>query len=215
MQSPYTLDGQDDLRMDLELAEAMGHCSTDAAGEEVDEMFPAGQPEIARPRPSSAGSDGNIKADAAGSKADAQQPARPHSTPPTCTGIVADMIDNIFRNVLVSIETNDVAMGLDRLCVGGAGGAGNVHSAHKLQMRPGAAVRKTRHASAAFRKNVPTRQQPPRAPDRSPELPKTRGVADTVRELRPPVVFAPLAIRPPSCDMSQSSASDRESVCSP
>ena len=100
--------------MDLELAEAMCHCSTDVV-EDFDPDMPAHDPDMlaldSRPRPSSAGSDskGEIH----------KQPPRPHSTPPTCTGLglVSDMIDNIFRNVLVSIETNDVALGLVRLAL--------------------------------------------------------------------------------------------------
>lgn len=94
--------------MDLELAEAMGQCSTSFADDNSDPEIPTDDPEIraidSRPRPSSAASDSKVDAH--------EQPPRPHSTPPTCTGIVSEMIDNIFRNVLVSIETNDVAVGL-------------------------------------------------------------------------------------------------------
>ncbi|KAL1519377.1 hypothetical protein AB1Y20_022903 [Prymnesium parvum] len=197
MQSPFALDGQDDLRMDLELAEVLErHCST--CVREDDPIYAPLR------RPSSAGSDGNNSYDVPR----IEQP-RPHSTPPTCAGVVADTVANVFRNVLVSIETNEVALGLDRLCVGSSS-TSNPHSAHKLRMRPPPAVRKAHASSSVSFRKVTSLRQPTRA---APFL-RHRGLADTVWERRPPRIFTPIAIRSPSC-MSQSSTSDRESTCSP
>jgi len=206
MQSPFALDGQDDLRMDLELAEAMGQCST--AGHDVDDPdMPAFEE---RPRPSSACSD---------EKADTHdQPPRPHSTPPTlnqaCTGIVSDMISNIFRNVLVSIETNDVALGLDGLAlsVGNPRPVGRSlrPTASSHPSRPAAAVRKSRVSASAHKRSSITLRARMRQP-----LSRGQPVLDEVRELRPPATFAPLAIRPTAIGRVPSDSASDRSVTSP
>ena len=166
----------------------MGQCSTVTNDVEAfDPDMPViddrpGQTSICsddRPRPSSAGS----PADEGESR---EQPPRPDSAPPTCTGIVSDMIDNIFRSVLVSIETNDVALGLGQLCVGNRAGAHLVRPTPSARpSRPAAAVRKTRVISATLKRNLPLKQK------------MRRGIANEVPDPHPflaPRLHCPAAL---------------------
>ena len=114
-QSPFALDGQDDLRMECELAEAMGQqCSTSAgAGTEADDSSSSAD---SLPSPS---------------------PPR-HSSPPrererrglrrrlsggggsSGGSIVAQVVHSIFSNVLMKMETSEVLAGLGELRVAGS-----------------------------------------------------------------------------------------------
>ena len=87
--------------MDLELAEAFGQVSTAECRVSTAE----GNEEDAVPHWDSLLVDGPCSV----STGTSVEPAAAADSSPPFNGVVADMIDNIFRNVLVSIETNEVA----------------------------------------------------------------------------------------------------------
>ena len=118
MDNPYAFDGQDsNWRTEIDLATALGSLSTGAPSTE--EPGPASPPGASTSSP--------VAAPASPPSPRPQRPppsAPPPSEiaprkPPQQPGVVAGMIDSIFRNVMLSAEANDLADGLDGLHVGG------------------------------------------------------------------------------------------------
>ena len=108
MQSAFSLDGQDELRTDCMLAEAMGDCglAETATGASVRRA----------PAPLCSSDDDDSPASCS--------PPRARTARPRCTsrsdssrGAVAEIVDRIFANVYSKIEASEVLAGLGELRV--------------------------------------------------------------------------------------------------
>ena len=184
MDNPYAFDGQDsNWRTEIDLATALGSLSTGAPSTE--EPGPASPPGASTSSP--------IAAPASPPSPRPQRPppsAPPPSEiaprkPPQQPGVVAGMIDSIFRNVMLSAEANDLADGLDGLHVGGGSASATRPPSKRtgaLQWRPSAAVKKERRRGATPPPRVPT---PPRAALPDTQLP----VVGDVVERSPPAIL--------------------------
>ena len=137
----FALDGQDELRMDCELAEAMGDCGlaeglsethSPVMSSSYDDSDPTAHPSVAD----------SLTA----SPPVAQRPRYwwreppPHGSCSADRGAVADIVDRIFQNVYSKIEATEVLIGLGQLRV--------VHASARQGRTSQGAVRKERRLPA-------------------------------------------------------------------
>jgi hypothetical protein len=153
----FALDGQDELRMDCELAEAMGDCGLAEAFPIESRSGSGSQHGTQRPLPTVAianskdedsdDDDGVIPSPSAVQRIERHREQRPRDGD---RGAVADIVDRIFRNVYSRIEATEVLAGLSQLRV--------VHASARPGRVPHGAVRKERRGKPHLARPTTTEQ---------------------------------------------------------
>ena len=158
----FALDGQDELRMDCELAEAMGDCGLAEAPPIVSRGGSGSQNGAQRPLPTVAvanssdedsdDDDGVKPSPSAVQRIERHREQRPRDGD---RGVVADIVDRIFRNVYSRIEATEVLAGLSQLRV--------VHASARSGRVSHGGVRKERRGKPHLARPTATEQPPQEA----------------------------------------------------